>query len=106
MAGRRRKFSPRFKFEAVMEAVQGEKTKAEVCRERNITNSLLYRWEQDFLERAPTIFAEQDALRQELRVKDEEIAELERLIGRMALENEVLKKSESWLQSCRRRNGK
>lgn len=106
MARRRRKFSPQFKFETVMEALQGEKSKAEVCRERNITKSLLYRWEQAFLERAPTIFAEKDALQQELHVREEEIAELERLVGRLTLENDVLKKSESWLQSRRRRNGK
>jgi transposase-like protein len=104
MARRRRKFSPHFKFEAVMEALQGEKTKAQVCREHHITKSLLYRWEQEFLERAPTIFAEKDALHEKLISKDEQIAELERLVGRLALENEVLKKSESWLQASRRRN--
>lgn len=104
MARRRRRFSPRFKLETVLDALQGEKTKAEVCRERNITKSLLYRWEQEFQERAPVIFAERDVLHEALTAKDEQIAELERLVGRLALENEVLKKSESWLRSSRRRN--
>ena len=42
-----------------MEALRGQKTKGQICRERQITNSMLYKWEQQFLKEAPEVFKKQ-----------------------------------------------
>jgi hypothetical protein len=36
---------------------------------------------------------------------EQRIAELERMVGRLTMENAILKKAESWLSSNRKRNG-
>lgn len=41
---KRRTFTPDFKLEAVLDMMRGEKTIAQICRERDITESLLYKW--------------------------------------------------------------
>jgi transposase-like protein len=64
---------------------------------------LYYKWRQEFLERAPQLFADQ---RQTVNDgKDEQIAELERMVGRLTMENEILKKGSAILTSMRRQNG-
>ncbi len=54
---KRRTFTPDFKLDAVLDMVRGERTVAQICRERNITESLLYKWRDAFFERAPHLFA-------------------------------------------------
>ena len=104
--GKRRTFRPEFKFEAVLDMVRGEKTLAQICRERDITESLLYTWRDAFFERAPAILADQRSSGNGSDPQAERIAELERLVGRQALELEVLKKARSLLTSTPRLNGR
>ena len=40
---KRRKFSKDFKLDTVMEGLRGEKSIAQICRERDITDSLYYK---------------------------------------------------------------
>jgi transposase-like protein len=103
---KRRTFTPEFKFEAVLDMLRGEKKVAQICRERDITESLLYKWRDAFFERAPSIFADQ---RDSSRANDpqtERMAELERLVGRQTLEIEVLKKARNLLNSRSQSNGR
>jgi transposase-like protein len=93
---KRRTFSPEFKFEAVLEMVRGEKTIAQICRERDITESLLYKWRDAFFERAPSLFADQRSTSYD--PQGERIAELERLVGRLTMENDILKNLSCWIQ--------
>lgn len=92
---KRRTFTPEFKFETVLDMVRGEKSVAQICRERNITESLLYKWRDAFFERAPAVFADQRGSANGNDPQAERMAELERLVGRQALEIEVLKKGRS-----------
>ena len=103
---KRRTFNPEFKFEAVLEMVRGEKAITQICRERNITESLLYKWRDAFFERAPGIFADQRSAANGTDPQSERIAELERLVGRQALEIEVLKKARSLLNTAPKPNGR
>ena len=103
MAGTRRKFSPAFKVDAVMDLVTGAKTATEICRERDITDKLLYRWKNEVLERLPGVFEREQA---EGNDTVQRIAELERMVGRLALENEILNNAASWRVENQRRNGK
>ena len=101
---KRRTFKPEFKFEAVLEMVRGEKSIAQICRERDISESLLYKWRDAFFERAPGIFADQRGGSTN-DPQAERIAELERLVGRQTLEIEVLKKARSLLNAAPKQNG-
>lgn len=101
-----RRHAPEFKFKLVLEAQRGERTRAEIAREHDITKSLLWKWEQAFLDGGPDIFRSADTVSRELSERDERIADLERLVGRLTLENEVLKKFERQLNSAPGRSGK
>ena len=52
---KQRQFTAEFKLDTVMEALRGEKPIAQICQERDITDSLVYKWRQEFLEKAPGI---------------------------------------------------
>jgi transposase-like protein len=103
---KRRTFTPEFKFEAVLDMVRGEKTVAQICRERDITESLLYKWRDAFFERAPGILTDQRSSANGSDPQAERIAELERLVGRQTLEIEVLKKARSLLGAAPWKNGR
>ena len=104
MAQKRRKFRAEFKLDTVMEGLRGQKSIAQICRERDITEPLYYQWKQRFEDQALQIFADQ---RQRPASDDQEqrIAELERMVGRLTMENEILKKARTWLDTQRVRNG-
>ncbi|MFN2305044.1 MAG: transposase [Anaerolineales bacterium] len=104
MAKRRyRTFSADFKLDTVMEGFRGEKSVAQICRERDIKDVLYYKWRDTFLEKAAKIFSDPRDLEQQ-RLEGR-IAELERLIGQLTMENDILKKAKSWLGSTYRKNG-
>lgn len=100
---KRRTFSTDFKLDTVMEGIRGEKSIAQICRERGIKDTLYYKWRDVFIERAADVFEDRrGAAHQE---NEDRVAELERMIGRLALENEILKKAKSWLDTAHRKNG-
>jgi transposase-like protein len=105
MAKKRRTFSAEFKLDTVIEGLRGEKTIAQVCREREITDALYYKWRDQFYERAVEIFTDGRQAAQKSNELEGRVAELERLVGRLTLENEILKKARTWLDTQRGRNG-
>ncbi len=103
MSQKHRKYSAEFKVETVLEGLRGEKSIAQLCRERDIKDALYYKWRQEFLGGAVDIFADK---RQAVDDgKAAQIAELERMVGRLTMELEVLKKGKTFLASTWRRNG-
>ena len=84
----RRKFSPEFKAKVVLELISGTKGLMQASREYGIKDSVLSRWKQEFLERAPQVFAQPKAK----DPQEERIAELERMVGRMTLQLDMAKK--------------
>ena len=85
--------------------LRGEQTVAELCRQYDITESLAYKWRDQFLEHAPDIFKDHRQKDQAAADKEVRIAELERLVGRLTLDKEILEKAEDWVKKQRRRNG-
>jgi transposase-like protein len=53
MTRQRQKFSPEFKVRVVLELLTNEKRLLEASREYQIKASVISRWRQEFLERAP-----------------------------------------------------
>src|SRR5262245_50193039 len=104
MSKERRTYSAQFKLETVLEGIRGEKSIAQICRERGIKDSLYYKWRDQFMNQALQIF--DDKRHPTVRADgSERIAELERMVGRLAVENDILKKASSLLEAHRRRNG-
>jgi transposase-like protein len=84
----RRKFDPEFKVRVVLEMISGQKGLMESSREYGIKDTVLSRWKQEFLERAPQVFEEPKAADH----KEERIAELEQMVGRLTMQLEMAKK--------------
>ena len=100
--GNRRSFTPEFKAKVVLEVLAGARSAAEVCREHGLKTDLLSHWKVTFVERAALVFqGDQQRSQEQAR-----IAELERLVGRQALELEILKKASTRWDSLSRRNGR
>jgi len=93
--GKYREYDAEFKVRVVLEALRGQKSQAEICREHGIAADLLCRWRDTFLERAPELFR----TRRERSGEEECIAELERLVGQLTLELSAAKKVSSVLNS-------
>ena len=92
----RRKFTAEFKAQVVLEMLTEHKSAAQASREYGIKDSVLSRWKQEFIERSPMLF-EQGNVQQDDR--EERIAELERMVGRLATELEMSKKVSRFLNS-------
>ena len=95
-----RTFSQEFKRQVVEELLTGESRPAQLCRRHNISSSLLYHWKKQYgrgkFNNEPTA---------EAALKDR-IEKLERLVGKLTLENEFLKKGLERSLSQSERNGK
>ena len=95
-----RSFSLEFKRQVVEELMSGESRPAQLCRRYNITSSVLYHWKKQYsrgkFNNEPT---EEGALR-------DRIEKLERLVGKLTLENEFLKKRLQHSLSQSQRKGK
>lgn len=99
---KRRVFTPDFKAQVVLEELSGVKDRAVLCREHQLSPQVLRRWQEEFVERAPEIFATEPSRGEE----QERIGELERLVGRLTLELEVVKKASHILTSRSHRSGR
>jgi len=95
-----RSFSVEFKRQVIQELLSEESHPAQLCRRHNISSSLLYYWKRQYgrgkFNNEPT---------EEAALKDR-VEKLERLVGKLTLENEFLKKGLQSTLSQRRRNGK
>jgi transposase-like protein len=101
----RRTFSPQFKAKVVLELISGSKNQAELCREHQLSPYLLNTWKDAFLADASDVFA-QRSVSQDAAADSERVAELERLVGRLTLEVDILKKGSSALPHLRRKGGR
>jgi putative transposase len=98
----RRSFSDQFKAQLVLELLSGSASQAELCRKHNLQAALICRWRSTVLERLHLLFQE------DAQASDEQgrIADLEQLVGRQALELEILKKASRMLGGLPSKNGR
>jgi len=88
MGNPHRTYTPEFKVRVVLELISGRRTLGEASREYNVKDSVISRWRQEFLERAPQLFEQSG----DKDIQAERIAELERTLGRMTMQLELAKK--------------
>ena len=91
---KRRKYDAAFKFKVVMEILTGDMSVMEASRHYRIKDSLLYTWKAQFLERGPQLFDSNDT---ERKRSQDKVAALERKVGQLTMDNEILKKASSAL---------
>jgi transposase len=87
MAGKIKTYSPKFKFQVVLEMLTGERTPAQIARAYGLHPNSLGLWKKAFLERGPELFARDTTIAEYER----RIAELEQLIGKKEVEIALLK---------------
>ena len=91
---KRRRFTPEFKAEVVLEVLRGESSQAELCRRHNLSEDQLSTWKQQVVENVASVFASTDKRSSEAT---ERIAQLEQLVGRLTLALEIEKKASTLL---------
>ena len=88
---RGRTYTREFKLQCCRQVATGQRRPAQVCREHNLSESVLLRWRKEYDARGEeAAFTEKQLSQTEALQK--KIAELERFCGKLALENEILKK--------------
>jgi transposase len=90
LPNRRRNHTREFKLECCRQAASGQKRPAQICREHNLSESVLLRWRREYDARGEAAFSEKQPSGNE--ALEARVAELERFCGKLALENEILKK--------------
>lgn len=95
MGSQYRRFTPEFKLQVVLDLLSGTKSMAQICREYRLKDSVVYRWKQQFIDRAPLVFGSPE----KASVEQARVAELERMVGRLTMELEAVKKASNLLSS-------
>lgn len=93
---KRRKFTPEFKAEVVIEAITGQSSQAELCRRHNLSDERLSKWKRQFLENAATLFEPADRQTDDA---EHRIAQLEQLVDKLTMALDIHRKSLDWVQS-------
>ena len=100
MSNPRRNHTREFKLQCCRQVATGEKRPAQICREHNLSESVLLTWRKEYEARGETAFTEKQPSTGE-EVLQARIAELERFCGQLSLENQILRKSLKSMQSQR-----
>ena len=83
-----RKFTAKQKVELVLASLRGDRSIAEICREHDLSETLLRRWRDQMVEAAADRF--QDGQDRSVAAEQRRrIAELERALGRKTYELEI-----------------
>jgi len=88
---KQRKWAAEEKLAIVMEGLKGKRSVAEICREHRISQTLYYRWRDRFLEGGKKGLA--NGASDDAAYKAE-IEKLQKIIGKQAIQIEILKKTE------------
>jgi transposase-like protein len=88
---KQRKWTADEKLAIVMEGFKEKRSVAEICREHQISQTLYYRWRDKFLEGGKKGLTNGSSGEDGYRA---EIDKLQRIIGKQAIQIEILKKTE------------
>ena len=96
MSYKRRVFTREFKLSICQEIESGLKTQAQISREHRLGTNLISRWLKEYRHDPVNCFF--GNRRYPLDVQASRIKELEAALGRATLENQLLKKANSYLK--------
>ena len=80
-------YSPKLKFQMVMEVLSGERSVVQIAKAYGVHPNSVNAWKRAFLEKGPEVFS-QDG---EVKAYERRIAGLERLLGQKEVEIALLK---------------
>lgn len=92
---KRNRWTSKQKLEIVLEGLRGQISITELCRKYGITSGMYYKWRDLFVRKGEEIFANQGSFASE-KVYIDRIREMERILGRLTMENEILKKVDGY----------
>lgn len=82
-----KRYSPKFKFQVVLELLENEKTIAQVAKAYGIHPNTASGWKRQFLQNGPEVFAKDSTVAK----YEQRIADLEQLLGKKEVEIALLK---------------
>ncbi len=88
-----RKWSAEEKMAIVLEGLRGERNISDICREHKINQSQYYKWRDRFLEGGKSALNRSPNVNIDSMYKAE-IEKLHKIIGKQAIQIEILKKTE------------
>lgn len=80
-------YPPKFKFQIVLELLQGEQTVGQLAKAYNVHPNSILKWKKELLEKGPEVFT-RDSSAAEYEAR---IAQLEQLLGKKEVEIALLK---------------
>jgi transposase-like protein len=83
----KKRYSPKVKFQVVLEALTGEKTPGQIAKQYGIHPNSVGLWKKEFLERGAELFSEDGTVQEYER----QIRQLEQLVGKKEVEIALLK---------------
>jgi transposase len=92
---KRRSFDKNFKDKVALEALRGEKTLAELSSQYDVHANMINNCKKQLLENLPELFEDKSTKAGKKKEEMENTDELYRQIGRLQVENQYLKKSQS-----------
>ena len=96
MGIKKRKYSKEQKEEIVQRALGGERI-LELGKENDISPGLINRWRRQYLDGEPNGNTNQEVKKLEIQV-----AKLEQMIGKLTMENYILKKEKEYIQKSKK----
>ena len=97
-----RKFTSELKARICLQILSGAKSTAQLCREHQLSETVIARWKKQFVDNANLVFEKET----QAAADSQRVAELERLVGRLTLELEVAKKASTALDQLLTRSAK
>ena len=90
---KRTKYTAEYKASVVLRVLREEETVSEIAAAEGLNPVMISRWKSEFMERASMVFDRKPtAAEKELEEEKEHIADLERKVGQLTIENDWLKK--------------
>lgn len=83
-----RTLTPQFKFQVVIESLQGDHKQSEIARQYGIHPQLITTWKSQFLKNGSKLFT----TKRDKKDAPKKTEELEKIIGRQTIEIQFLKK--------------
>lgn len=87
MTKKRRRYSPEFKFQVIMDVMESGKSPGEVARAYGVHPVTVSAWKRHFREHGAEVFGGKE----EVKLYEKRLADLERMLGKKEVEIALLK---------------
>ncbi len=92
MSGTRKRFTREFKLK-IVQAYESGVSVAELTRQNDVHANLIYKWAREYRANPEEAFCGSGSSTHNGQAAEQRVAELERVIGRLTVENDFLKRA-------------